>query len=95
MGRFVGRAIQQDVLSADVLPQLLAGDYGTEPKRAFAGAAFAQAKATLGDAPLHALCTAAGVTASKFLQPDADLDAGMCSVEEWLKAEGLTAAVPL
>mmetsp|Transcript_38895 Transcript_38895/g.86508 ORF Transcript_38895/g.86508 Transcript_38895/m.86508 type:complete len:781 (+) Transcript_38895:79-2421(+) len=95
LGHAVGSAVAAGILTIDALPQLLEGDYGAEPKRNLAAAAFKQVKAKLGEGKLKELCTAGGVKAGSFLEADPQLDGDLPSTEDFLKAEGLAGAVPL
>ena len=95
LGHFVGSAVLRTILALDALPQLLEGDYGVEPKREFAAAAFKRVLAEAGVDGLAEMCAKAGIKASAFLTADADLDPGAASVEEFLKKEGLAVAVPI
>jgi hypothetical protein len=87
LGRVIGGTVAKGVLPLADLPQLLSKCEGAEPKRKLSAAAFKAVTAEGGD--LAALCAAGGVKAGEFLTAD-ELDGDLPSVEEWLKAEGIS-----
>ena len=91
----MGSAVLQSILDLDALPQLLEGDFGVEPKREFASAVFKRVQVEEGNEGLAEKCSKTGIKASTFLQADPTLDPGADSIEDWLKKEGLGAAIPL
>lgn len=91
----VGSAALQGILALDALPQLLEGDYGVEPKREFACAAFTRVQQQAGADGLAEMCTKAGVHAGAFLGADATLDPDAPSIEDFLKQQGLAGIVPV
>eukprot|EP00798_Chlamydomonas_sp_ICE-L_P015224 gene15224-21304_t len=94
LGHFIGSAIQQNILPASALPELLSGDFGAEPKRDLSEEAFKCMQAGMGDSKALEVLSTAGVKASAFLTAD-ELDGDMASVEAWLKDLSLSDAVPL
>mmetsp|Transcript_38153 Transcript_38153/g.113037 ORF Transcript_38153/g.113037 Transcript_38153/m.113037 type:complete len:152 (-) Transcript_38153:1086-1541(-) len=96
LGGVLGAVVSAGALDVGVLPTLLEGDSGVEPKRDFAAAALRRFVASGGGAAAcRAACEASGVKASAFLAPD-ELDGPDCQpVDAWLAKETLADAVPL
>lgn len=92
LGGFFGKAVSGGAAVLDVLPDMLEGDYGAGPKRAFTAAALKTLQAKLGDAGLAQLCHTSGIKAGDFLQPHPEFDEGedLPAVDAWLASQGLS-----
>ncbi len=95
LGRFFGSAAAADAANLATLPELLGPTETAETRRKFAAAAFKAFKEAQGQDGLAKAAGEAGLKVGELLGKQEFDPEDLPSVEEWVKAEGLTGAVPL
>lgn len=92
LGKLYGKSLacSSNALPLAALPELLEGDYGVEPKRKFAAAAFQVLKSKSSEAEVVEKCKSADLKLGEILKADPEFDADAPSTEDFLKQEKLS-----